>query len=466
MKRFITFSFASLLLSTAAAAADTAPFYVVDNLFNQKNTNTLDLEYAPGLETFTVFAPTDDTDKFSNGAALTEFKGNLYCMWQSSKKDEDAADTWVAYARSEDGGKTWSAPMVLAESLENGYRSSGGWIATDDLLVGFLNCWPTGLSPKGGYTQYVKSTDGLTWTAPAEVTMKDGSPLNAIFEQDPHKVEGGRIINAAHFQPGLKVYPIYTDDPTGTTGWVKADFTPTDNGDQSRELEPSLYQKPDGTVVMIFRDQKSTYYKMGAESADNGATWSKAVLTNMPDARTKQSAGNLPDGTSYFTGNPVTNKTRIPLVVTLSSDGTAFDRAYLLREGGSTMPTLRYDGSAKRAGYHYPKSTVAGDYLYVGYALNKEDVQVTRIPLSSISLRAGVGHISADNDDIRFVDNRLYLPGSAVAVVKIYNTSGVLVKTVAQAVTGDYIDLQALPAGIYFVRIESEAAVKTVKVAR
>ncbi len=446
MKHLYSIICAGLLGAASAGAAD-APFYATEDLFNQSNTNTLDLSYAPGVETFTVFAPGDDTDKFSNGVAVTEFKGNLYCMWQSSAKDEDAEDTWVAYARSDDGGLTWSAPMVLAATLDEGYRSSGGWIATDDVLTGFLNCWPKGLSPKGGYTQYVQSTDGITWSAPADVTMKDGSRLDAIFEQDPHKVSGGRIVNAAHFQPGLKVYPIYTDEPTGTTGWVKADFTPTPNGDQSRELEPSLYQKPDGTLVMIFRDQNSTYYKMGAESTDNGETWSKAVKTNMPDARTKQSAGNLPDGTAFFAGNPVTNKTRIPLVITLSSDGTLFDRAYLLREGGPTMPALRYDGSAKRAGYHYPKSMVAGDYLYVAYALNKEDVQVTRVPLSGISYRSGIGEVNENGEGMRLEGRNLYV--AAGQPVKVFTPAG---QCVAAKAGADCIDLSALPAGIYIVK--------------
>ena len=51
--------------------------------------------------------------------------------------------------------------------------------------------------------------------------MHDGNYLNGIFEQDPHRLPDGRIINSAHFQPGLKLCPIYTDDPTGKTGWKK-----------------------------------------------------------------------------------------------------------------------------------------------------------------------------------------------------------------------------------------------------
>jgi hypothetical protein len=104
----------------------------------------------------------------------------------------------------------------------------------------------------------------------------------------------------------------------------------------------------------------------------------------MPDARTKQSAGNLRDGTAFLVGNPVDNRSRFPLVVALSQDGRVFDRAWLLRAGGEALPALRYEGQYKRPGYSYPKSAVIGDWLYVAYATNKEDIELTRIPIKSL----------------------------------------------------------------------------------
>ena len=250
--------------------------------------------------------------------------------------------------------------------------------------------------------------------------------MNAIFEQDPHVLPDGRIVNAAHFQPGLKISPIYTDDPYGISGWRKGQFSYTSNGDQSRELEPSLYWKKDGTLVMVFRDQKSTYKKMAATSTDHGETWSKAVVTAVPDARTKQSAGNLPDGTAYFACNPVDNKTRLPLALLLSDDGTSFDRGYLLRSSNE-IQSLRFSGSAKRAGYHYPKSMVHDGYLYVAYATNKEDVEYTRVPISKLStgINAVVDDISKNN-------------------AAVYTISGVMVRRAGQS-------LEGLPKGLYIV---------------
>ena len=166
--------------------------------------------------------------------------------------------------------------------------------------------------------------------------MYDNTPLTGIFEQDPHKLPDGRIINAAHFQPGLKLCPIYTDDPTGKTGWKKGNFEYTESADQSAELEPIFFAK---WWNISYGDQKNRYISLAAKSDDRGETWSKSMITNMPDSRAKQCAGNLIDGTVFFVNNPgkVTNdenKTwRVPLSITLSKDGFIFSKTYLLRSG-------------------------------------------------------------------------------------------------------------------------------------
>ena len=229
------------------------------------------------------------------------------------------------------------------------------------------------------------SQDGINWTEPQPVMMADGTPMNAVFEQDPHVLSSGRIVNSAHFQEGLIVYPIYTDDPNGISGWKKGSFAPTISGSTSIEMEPSLFVQSDGTVVMIFRDQQSSYKKIVSYSFDNGVTWSNPQSTDMPDARTKQSAGNLSDGTAFMVGCPVNDKLRSPLAVTLSKDGKTFDHAYLLRSTSSD-PELIYEGTAKRKGFHYVKSLVYDGYLYAGYATNKEAVEISVVPESSIML--------------------------------------------------------------------------------
>ncbi len=373
----------ALLLSGAALAQQAAPYTVADGVFNPAKPD-LGLRRAPGTQTFTVFAPDANSDKFSNGVVLIPFQGRLYAQWQSSPRDEDSGDTWVAYSVSDDG-EHWSPPRMLAGAGSGTVmHSNGGWWTDGKTLIAYLNVWPMGFqSGMGGFTNYLQSSDGEHWSEPRRVTGKF-MPVDGVIEQDPHALANGRIVAAFHLMPGTRVRPFYTDDPLGVGGWMPAAFTNLPHeGKESREFEPSLFARAD-CLVMVFRDQSSTYRQLASQSCDAGQSWSTPALTNMPDARAKQSAGNLPDGTAYLVNAPNTDKLRIPLAVTLSRDGRIFDRAFLLR-GAADLQPLRFAGQFKRPGYHYPKSVVWGGYLYAGYAANKEDVQLTRVPLASLS---------------------------------------------------------------------------------
>ena len=337
---------------------------------------------AQQVETYTVFQATDTSNHYANGVVLTAFKGTLYCMWQSSPTNEDSDDTWVAYSRSTDEGLSWSRPEALAVPNDSAYCTSGGWRVFGDTLLAYIDIWPKGLAPRGGYTYYVTSTDGQTWTAPKPVTMADGTVMDGVLEQDPYALPDGRLVGACHFQPGLHICPVYTDDPTGRTGWRRGAFECEDRGPQSRCLEPSQYVTADGTVVMLFRDQSSSFRKMVSLSRDRGESWTPPVVSSLVDGRTKQCAGNLPNGTAFMVSCPSGSKERWPLVLQLSRDGYTFDRRLLLRSGGSSdLSPRRYEGKAKTLGYSYPKATVHNGWLYIGYSENKEDVKCTRVAI-------------------------------------------------------------------------------------
>ncbi len=379
---FILFSL--ITVEYISAQNETPPFYVQPDLFDHSDTSALGLHYAAGTKSYTIFSPNDTTDKYSNGVVLTAFNGYLYAQWQSSSHDEDAADTRVVYSRSS-SFTDWSEPIVLSPGWSKGIYTSGGWWTDGQVLIAYVNVWPESQNPRGGYVEYMQSPDGISWSMPKSLLTDSRNPVNGIFEQDPHSLPDGRIICAVHEQPGLIAAPYYTDDPTGLTGWTRGAMQnlPYEKS-ISREIEPSWFYQSNGDVVMIFRDQASTFRKLASVSTDRGKTWTTPVVTNMPDSRSKQCAGNLPDGTAFMVNNPNNNKNRFPLVITLSKDGKLFYKAYLLRNGGSDLQPLRYNGLYKRQGYHYPKAIRWKDFLLVSYATNKEDVELTVVPLTSL----------------------------------------------------------------------------------
>ena len=383
MKRKAKIIATILLLCSSFATAQAQMPYIPDGVIDTTKHETVGLKPAKEVKTVTIFKATELSDHYANGVVLSAFKGKLYCMWQSSPKDEDSDDTRVVYSISRDDGNTWSKPMTLAAPSRDYYCTSGGWQVWGDTLIAFIDTWEKGLSPRGGKTCYMTSSDGLKWSKMQPVRMIDGSEMNGVLEQDPYRLPDGRIIGATHFMPGLHVCPVFTDDPRGISGWQKGQFEAEDIGKTSREIEPSQYLQPDGTIVMLFRDQSSSFYKLVSVSKDRGETWTKTTLTSFPDARTKQCAGNLPDGTSFIVSCPVPAKRRWPLVLHLSGDGKKFGQAILLRSGTpGDLPPRRYDGRYKTLGYSYPKAIVHNGKLYVSYSTNKEDVECTIVTIA------------------------------------------------------------------------------------
>ena len=346
---------------------------MTEGVLDLGDTVTLGLERLPDAERIVVHR----SDGYVNNVLLTHFRGEYYCMWQASERDEDTPDTKVLYARSRDGVK-WCVPELLAAPTDSTFVSPGGWIARGDSLAAVLNyiCAPD--RSKGGTAWYCVTRNGVDWNAPRPMRMADGTPVDGLFEQDPLLLPSGRTVGAVHFRPGLTLNPVYTDAPSALEGWARSRF-PEGIG---KPLEPSQYRLPDGTLVMFFRDQASSFVKLASLSTDQGESWTAPAPTNIPDSRSKQCAGNLPDGRVFWVGNPTGSKSRRLLVLALSDDGLLFDRAWLLA-GPEDLPARRHEGRYKTLGYSYPKAVVLNGFLWISFSVNKEDAALVRVSVGS-----------------------------------------------------------------------------------
>ncbi len=339
---------------------------MAEGVIDCADTLSLGLPRCENAEWIEVFR----SDGYVNNVVLTFFKGRYYCMWQQSERDEDTPDTRIMLSTSADGRRR-DGPQVLVPPTEEYFASPGGWICSADTLTALVNYTFAPDRSQGGRAFYIGTADGESWSEPRPVMMADGSPVDGIFEQDPLTLPEGRIVGAVHFRPGNLLCPVYTDDPSGVRGWKKASF-PEGEG---RPIEPSQYVARDGTLVMFMRDQASSFVKLYSISKDRGVSWSAPMKSAIPDSRSKQCAGNLPDGTAFWVGNPTGNKSRRALAMAFSQDGYLFDRACLLA-GPADLPARRQDGRYKTLGYNYPKAVVIGPDVWVGLSVNKEDVVV------------------------------------------------------------------------------------------
>lgn len=368
---------------TNICAASVTTFHVHENLYQQEVSDTLGLDYPKNLSHFNVFNAQANLAQYNHGAVLFAFKGRFYAQWQSAKKDEDAADTQVLYSISDDG-EQWSTAKTLAKSNTKALITNGGWWSDGNTLVSYFNVWPYERKPKGGYVEYKTSQDGIHWSAAKRLRLKNNQAVEGIIEQDLKRTNNNTLLTALHSPPGLIAKPFYTADPLGLSEWVIADMPnlPYEKN-TSRAIEPSWFAKHNKHLVMIFRDQASSFKVLASKSADMGKTWTMPQVTNMPDARAKLSAGNLPNGWAYIVNCPSGSKQRMPLVLTLSKDGDLFEHAFLL-QGQDEIGKIKYAGKYKRAGFSYPKSIIWQNALWVSYAVNKENIVVTKIPLASL----------------------------------------------------------------------------------
>lgn len=381
----IKLSLYGLLISACSfVSADTqAPFTIKQNLFDSTQPITLGLTKPKDINHIQVFKAIEKKAQYNHGAVLFPFKGKLYIQWQSSTQDEDAAETKILFSVSNTGAQ-WRKAKTLVAARKNALITNGGWWSDGHTLIAYINVWPTKMEPKGGYVEYISSKDGEHWSKPKRVLNAAGNFVEGVIEQDLKTLASGRILTTVHIQPGLIAKPYYTDDPLGISGWTQGEMQNLEHQPGiSRELEPSWFLNRQGEIVMVFRDQESSFKILAAESKNNGASWTQPVTTNMPDARAKQSAGNLPDGRAFLVNNPSGSKQRTPLVLTLSQDGHLFDKAYLLK-AENELPPMQYEGKYKRIGFSYPKSIIWHDRLWVSYAVNKEDIEVTSVALENL----------------------------------------------------------------------------------
>jgi len=160
--------------------------------------------------------------------------------------------------------------------------------------------------------------------------------------------------------------------------WV--DRYPVRGNDGHYLVEPTTYRARDGSWVRLLRDLDASF-RIYATTSRNGTTWDTPSRSDIPDSPSLSCAGTLPDGRRYLINNPVPNS-RDPLVLRLSQDGLSFGPAQVLRRGA---PALRHAGLHKGPGFQYPSAGLAENALWVVYSVNKEDIEISRIPLQDLN---------------------------------------------------------------------------------
>jgi hypothetical protein len=362
-------------------------------------------EFLESLKTITLFTAAPETGMWNHHPYVTYFKGVLFANWDTHARDENASGQHGVFRRSTDGGKTWSPVKVLFPPLcanvpaaepsqSTRFQTSYGFVVVEDSLYAVTDVaeWQRpdakkikprikidllcrAVHPDGALGNIFRLSDEAPAPVPGFGAYPAGEPslvakINAYFRQPAH---------APQLSFGGNAHP-NSDDRHGMS-------------------EPApAWRLDDGTWVKLYRDSGSIHARTLREeeasksrrnyvafSFDNGKSWTKPTRTSFPDACARSNAGRLPDGQVYVINNvlPLSTKKggRSLLAISLSRDGLTFDRMAVIR---FVAPEQRFKGRSKSIGYAYSHSTVVGEHLWVIYSVNKEDIEIARIPLSNL----------------------------------------------------------------------------------
>ena len=268
---------------------------------------------------FVVFVP-EVTDSAVNDTGNEHFlvfdgpDGSLMAVWTQSSA-ESQPDQHQAFARSDDEGKTWTQPRIIAGPKKPGDGHIASWgypLVTRSGRIYILYSQHIGKTDQffhhTGWLHGIFSDDnGATWSAPQNVPMRrsmrdnpdPAMPPNVLCWQKPLRLgKDGRYL------AGVTRWTSFAVTPNPTKSWMSADarveFMRFENIDENPEpkdiriawfafneqalsvpypghaevsacQEPSLVKLPDGRLFCVMRTCSGS--PCWSVSADQGETW-------------------------------------------------------------------------------------------------------------------------------------------------------------------------------------------------
>ncbi|MDD4442070.1 MAG: sialidase family protein [Kiritimatiellae bacterium] len=268
---------------------------------------------------FVVFVP-EVTDSAVNDTGNEHFlvfdgpDGSLMAVWTQSSA-ESQPDQHQAFARSEDEGKSWTRPRIIAGPKKPGDGHIASWgypLVTRSGRIYILYSQHIGKTDQffhhTGWLHGIFSDDnGATWSAPQNVPMRrsmrdnpdPAMPPNVLCWQKPLRLgKDGRYL------AGVTRWTSFAVTPNPTKSWMSADarveFMRFENIDENPEpkdiriawfafneqalsvpypghaevsacQEPSLVKLPDGRLFCVMRTCSGS--PCWSVSADQGETW-------------------------------------------------------------------------------------------------------------------------------------------------------------------------------------------------
>jgi predicted neuraminidase len=308
-----------------------------------------------------------------HASTIAETKSGLVAAWFGGTAERNP-DVCIYVSRNENG--KWSVPVAVADGVGFATNRLPTWnpVLFQPKNGPLLLFYKVGPKPAAWWGMMTTSTDdGKTWSSPQR--LPDG--ILGPIKNKPVQLANGDILCPSSTEgDGWKVHFERTSD-FGKT-WTAT--PPVNDGKEIGAIQPSILFLKDGTLEAIGRTHNDEIFQIN--SSDDGKTWGKMSLTDLPNPDSGTDAVTLKDGRQLLVYNHnvrtgSNNKGRSPLNVAISPDGKNWFAALVLE-----------DDPDAPSGFAYPAVIQTSDGLvHITYTWERKRIKHVVIDPDKMSLR-------------------------------------------------------------------------------
>ncbi len=256
--------------------------------------------------------PQNECNHHGSTVAVLE-DGSVAAVWFHGEH-EKSRDSWNVWSKLEPGAESWTQPVVIFDEPGKAEGNAALWVRRDGTLaVMFVTIFGRDWWDDSRIRMLQSEDGGETWSDPIMLREE----YCWMVRHRPIRLSGGRMILPLYDECWSLPVFMYSDDEFGTF-WEQEVDTQYQI-DHSLKSQPALIQREDGSVAAIMRDGSSTRRVFRMTSDDRGQTWSLPKPTQLPNSDTSVDWVRLLDGhvVAIFNNSP---DQRFPLAAALSTD--------------------------------------------------------------------------------------------------------------------------------------------------
>ncbi len=331
-------------------------------------------------------------DKHVHSSSIIELpNGDLMACWFEGSGERNANDVQVKGARLKKGNTKWSQPFLMADTPGQPDCNPVLFVDKEKKLILYwvvvqANRWENSILKYRSSTDYLKNGTPK-WDWQDVILLKPGDEFPETIKTKFSSMKS-RDLAWAEYAPQYEtmVYDAAKDKKKRETGWMTR-IHPTvlpggrillplysdgynlsliaisDDGGKSWKpskpivgygnIQPSIVQKKDGSLVAFMRDNGDSPGKiLKSISMDDGYTWTAAEKTDIPNPGTSVDAIKLKNGNWVMVYNDLEDG-RYSVAVSLSDD-----------EGQTWKWTKRLErDETKKGSFSYPSVIQTKDGL-------------------------------------------------------------------------------------------------------